>query len=52
MVALANFILVPVERRVLVGSIVGLFWGIYLSLFVARDDPAEPLVELKDGRDA
>ena len=39
LVALFNFAIVPVHRRVLVGSIVGLFWGIYLSLFVARDDP-------------
>ena len=36
-VALANFTLVPVSRRVIVGSIVGLFWGIYLSMFAAVD---------------
>lgn len=37
--ALFNFAVVPVHRRVLVGSVFGLFWGIYLSLFAARDDP-------------
>jgi protein Mpv17 len=47
MVSLVNFVLVPVDQRILVGSIVGLFWGIYLSLFVARDDP-EPATKLND----
>ena len=37
MVSLLNFTLVPVNRRVIVGSIVGLFWGIYLSLMVSGD---------------
>ncbi|OAP57069.1 hypothetical protein AYL99_09182 [Fonsecaea erecta] len=36
-VALLNFTLVPVNRRVIVASVVGLFWGIYLSLFAALD---------------
>ncbi|EXJ80288.1 hypothetical protein A1O1_08430 [Capronia coronata CBS 617.96] len=36
-VALINFTLVPVDRRVIVASVVGLFWGIYLSLFAALD---------------
>lgn len=36
-VACANFVFVPVNRRVIVGSIVGLFWGIYLSMFAAVD---------------
>ncbi|KIX10379.1 uncharacterized protein Z518_01461 [Rhinocladiella mackenziei CBS 650.93] len=37
LVAFMNFTIVPVNRRVIVGSIVGLFWGIYLSLFAALD---------------
>jgi len=32
-VSFLNFTVVPMHRRILVGSIVGLFWGIYLSLF-------------------
>ncbi|KAI1617676.1 hypothetical protein EDD37DRAFT_230123 [Exophiala viscosa] len=36
-VALINFVFVPVNRRIIVGSFVGLFWGIYLSLFAALD---------------
>jgi protein Mpv17 len=36
-VALMNFTFVPVNRRVIVGAIVGLFWGIYLSMFAAVD---------------
>ena len=36
-VALINFTFVPVSRRVIVSSIVGLFWGIYLSMFAAVD---------------
>jgi len=35
LVSLLNFTLVPVEKRVLVGNIVGLLWGVYLSLFAA-----------------
>ncbi|KAK3056616.1 hypothetical protein LTR09_002409 [Extremus antarcticus] len=31
-VSITNFTLVPVQYRVVVGSVVGLFWGIYLSL--------------------
>ena len=31
-ISLMNFTLVPVEYRVVVGSVVGLFWGIYLSM--------------------
>jgi len=34
-VSLFCFTLVPVERRVVVGGIVGVFWGIYLSLVAA-----------------
>ncbi len=36
-VAFANFAFVPVNRRVIVASVVGLFWGIYLSLFATLD---------------
>ena len=39
LVALFNFSIVPVNRRILVGSAFGLFWGIYLSLIAARDEP-------------
>lgn len=35
LVAIFNFTFIPVQRRIIVGSIFGLFWGIYLSLFVA-----------------
>jgi protein Mpv17 len=35
LVSILNFTLVPVQRRILVGSVVGLFWGIYLSLIAA-----------------
>lgn len=31
-VSIFNFTMVPVQYRTVVGSIVGLFWGIYLSL--------------------
>lgn len=37
LVALFNFVFVPVDRRIIVGSVFGLFWGIYLSLFAALD---------------
>lgn len=37
MVAIINFIFVPVDRRVILNSIIGLFWGIYLSLVAALD---------------
>ena len=36
-VAIMNFTFVPVNRRVIVGAIVGLFWGVYLSMFAAVD---------------
>jgi len=36
-VAFLNFAFVPVNRRILVASVVGLFWGIYLSMFAAVD---------------
>ena len=39
LVSLLNFTIVPVNRRVVVGSLVGLFWGIYLSLMVSGDSP-------------
>jgi protein Mpv17 len=32
MVSIINFALVPLEYRIVVGSTVGLFWGVYLSL--------------------
>ena len=36
-VAFLNFTFVPVNRRIVVASVVGLFWGIYLSMFAAVD---------------
>ena len=36
LVSILNFTLVPVEYRVVVGSVVGLFWGVYLSLRSGR----------------
>ncbi|KPI41388.1 PXMP2/4 family protein 3 [Cyphellophora attinorum] len=36
LVSILNFTIVPVHRRILVGSVVGLFWGIYLSLIAAK----------------
>lgn len=35
MVSLANFVFVPAERRVLVGALVGVGWGVFLSLVAA-----------------
>ena len=35
LVSLLNFTIVPVEKRILVGSLVGVGWGIYLSLVAA-----------------
>lgn len=32
LVSLVNFTMVPVEKRVVVGSLVGVGWGVYLSL--------------------
>ncbi|KKY21961.1 putative integral membrane mpv17 pmp22 [Phaeomoniella chlamydospora] len=32
LVSLFNFAVVPVEKRVIVGGIVGIGWGVYLSL--------------------
>lgn len=32
LVSLLNFTVVPVERRVVVASVVGLGWGVYLAL--------------------
>jgi hypothetical protein len=32
LVSILNFTLVPLEYRIMVGSTVGLFWGVYLSL--------------------
>jgi len=37
MVSLLNLTIVPVNRRVIVGSLVGLFWGIYVSLIISDD---------------
>ena len=36
-VSVINFVLVPVEYRMMVGSVVGLFWGVYLSLVSASE---------------
>lgn len=36
MVSLLNFTLVPFEYRTLFGSVVGLFWGIYLSMITSE----------------
>ena len=35
-VSLFNFLVVPADKRVVVGSIVGLFWGIYMVLRVTE----------------
>ena len=35
-VSILNFTVVPVHRRILVGSVVGLFWGVFLSLLAAK----------------
>ena len=35
LVSLLNFTVVPVEKRTLVGSLVGLGWGIFLALKAA-----------------
>jgi protein Mpv17 len=37
LVSLFNFAFVPLPRRTVVGSLVGLFWGVYLSLLVSDD---------------
>lgn len=37
LVSLLNFTFVPVHRRMIVGGVVGLFWGIYLSLMISDD---------------
>jgi protein Mpv17 len=37
LVSLLNLTVVPVNRRVIVGSLVGLFWGIYISLIISDD---------------
>ena len=37
LVSLFNFTCVPVPRRMVVGGLAGLFWGIYLSLMVSED---------------
>ena len=37
LVSLVNLTVVPVNRRVIVGSLVGLFWGIYVSLIISDD---------------
>ena len=36
LVSILNFSVVPVERRVVVGSLVGLGWGVFLALRTAR----------------
>lgn len=35
-VALLSFTVIPLERRTLFGSTVGLFWGIYMSFLAAQ----------------
>jgi hypothetical protein len=35
LVSIFNFSFVPVEKRIIVGSLVGLFWNIYLSILSA-----------------
>ncbi|MCJ1332560.1 hypothetical protein MMC10_009253 [Thelotrema lepadinum] len=35
-VSLFNFLVVPAEKRVVVGSVVGLFWGIFMVLKVSE----------------
>lgn len=35
-VSLISFIAVPAEKRVLFGSMVGVAWGVYLSLLASR----------------
>ena len=50
LVPLFNFSIVPVDKRVLVGSIFGLFWGIYLSLFASRDEPVTEEDEMVEVR--
>lgn len=35
-VSLISFTLIPVEKRVVFGSIVGVAWGIFLSLQAAK----------------
>ncbi|KAJ9666747.1 hypothetical protein H2201_003151 [Coniosporium apollinis] len=35
LVSLLSFSVVPVDKRVLFGSLVGLFWGIYVSILMA-----------------
>ncbi|KAL8686215.1 MAG: hypothetical protein Q9218_007265 [Villophora microphyllina] len=36
LVSLLNFTVIPVEKRTLVGSLVGLGWGVFLALRAAR----------------
>lgn len=36
LVSLLNFTIVPVDQRTVVGSLVGLGWGVYLALKAAR----------------
>lgn len=36
LVSILNFTVIPVEKRTLVGSIVGLGWGVFLALRAAR----------------
>ena len=35
LVSIFNFTVVPMERRVVVGSLVGLGWGVYIALKTA-----------------
>lgn len=35
-VNLIQHVLIPVEKKVVVGSLVGLGWGVYLALFAAQ----------------
>lgn len=35
-VSLLNYTVIPVERRTLVGSLVGLGWGVFLAMAASR----------------
>ena len=36
LVSILNFTVIPVEKRTLVGSLVGLGWGIFLAIKASR----------------
>ncbi|KAI9831494.1 MAG: hypothetical protein M1826_003384 [Phylliscum demangeonii] len=51
LVSLLNFTLVPVHRRVLVASAVGVGWGVYLSLVAARRTRQDAVAVRRDETD-